>query len=48
VIYDSTVPEGTEEGVYIQAKAYKLEYPKDIESLSGYIPRSLLRSYDRG
>jgi nitroimidazol reductase NimA-like FMN-containing flavoprotein (pyridoxamine 5'-phosphate oxidase superfamily) len=30
-IYDSTVPEGTGEGVYIQAKAYKLESPKDIE-----------------
>ena len=31
VIYDSTVPEGTGVGVYIQAKAYKLEDPKEIE-----------------
>ena len=30
VIYDSTVPEGTGEGVYIQAKACELEDPKDI------------------
>src|SRR5260370_537682 len=28
VIYDSTVPEATGEGVYIQAKAYKLEKSK--------------------
>lgn len=31
VIYDSTAPEGTGKGVYIQAKAYKLEDPKEIE-----------------
>lgn len=29
-IYDSTVPEGTGEGVYIQAKAYKLSDEKEI------------------
>src|ERR671933_588985 len=37
VIYDSTVPEGTGEGVYIQAKAYKLEDPKDIENGLKYL-----------
>src|SRR5919205_4480788 len=31
VIYDSTIPEGTGEGVYIQARAYKLEGAQDIE-----------------
>lgn len=31
VIYDSTVPEGTGEGVYIKAKAYKLEDEKEIK-----------------
>lgn len=31
VIYDSTVPEGTGEGVYIQAKAYELSDEKEIE-----------------
>jgi nitroimidazol reductase NimA-like FMN-containing flavoprotein (pyridoxamine 5'-phosphate oxidase superfamily) len=30
VIYDSTVPEGTGEGVYIQAKAYELIDEKEI------------------
>lgn len=30
VIYDSTVPEGQGEGVYIQAKAYQLEDPEEI------------------
>jgi hypothetical protein len=27
VIYDSTVPEGKGDGLYIQAKAYQLEDP---------------------
>ncbi len=31
VIYNSTDPEGTGEGVYIQAKAYELADPKEIE-----------------
>src|SRR6266567_232260 len=31
VIYDSTVPEGTGVGVYIQARAYKLDNPKEID-----------------
>lgn len=31
VIYDSTVPEGTGVGVYIQAKAYTLEDPQEIK-----------------
>lgn len=30
VIYDSTAAEGAGEGVYIQARAYKLDNPKDI------------------
>lgn len=30
VIYDSTVPEGTGQGVYIQAKAYELTSLKEI------------------
>lgn len=37
VIYDSTVPEGTGEGVYIQAKAYMLTNPKEIEHALGYL-----------
>ncbi len=32
VIYDSTVPEGDGEGVYIQAKAQQLESPDDIKA----------------
>lgn len=31
VIYDSTVPEGTGEGVYIKAKAYELADEKEIK-----------------
>lgn len=37
VIYDSTVPEGTGEGVYIQAKAYMLTDQKEIEFALGYL-----------
>lgn len=37
VIYDSTVPEGTGEGVYIQAKAYKLENEEDIKHGLNYL-----------
>ncbi len=32
VIYDSTVPEGDGEGVYIQAKAYELSNPAEIRA----------------
>jgi len=32
VIYDSTVPEGTGEGVYIEAKAYELTEHNDIDT----------------
>lgn len=37
VVYDSTVPEGTGEGVYIQAKAYELNGEKEIEKILGYL-----------
>lgn len=37
VIYDSTVPEGTGEGFYIKAKAYKLETEKDILDALKYL-----------
>lgn len=37
VIYDSTVPEGTGEGVYIQAKAYELTDEEEIEIALGYL-----------
>lgn len=33
VIYDSTVPEGTGEGVYIQAKAHEVENKTEIEEI---------------
>ena len=36
VIYDSTVPEGTGEGVYIQAKVYELSDEKEITHASKY------------
>lgn len=37
VIYDSTVPEGTGEGVYVKAKAYELNDPKEIEHAMKYL-----------
>lgn len=37
VIYDSTVPEGTGKGVYIQAKAYELDREKEIEHSISYL-----------
>jgi len=37
VVYDSTVPEGTGEGVYIQAKAYELDDEKEIKLALGYL-----------
>jgi len=37
VIYDSTVAEGTGEGVYIQAKAYELSDAKEIEQAISYL-----------
>lgn len=33
VIYDSTVPPGTGEGVYIKARANQLADPKEVESI---------------
>jgi len=37
VIYDSTVPEGTGEGVYVQAKAYELKDEKEITHALNYL-----------
>jgi len=37
VIYDSTVPEGTGEGVYVKAKAYELSNEKEIEVAIRYL-----------
>lgn len=37
VIYDSTVQEGTGKGVYVQAKAYKLEDEKEIKHALKYL-----------
>lgn len=37
VIYDSTVPEGTGEGVYVKAKVYELSDPKEIEHATKYL-----------
>jgi nitroimidazol reductase NimA-like FMN-containing flavoprotein (pyridoxamine 5'-phosphate oxidase superfamily) len=37
VIYDSTAPEGTGEGVYIQAKAYELSDPEEIKQSLAYL-----------
>ena len=39
VIYDSTVPEGTGEGVYIQAKAHMLAEEKEIEKALSHLYR---------
>ena len=50
VIYDSTVPEGTGEGVYVQAKALKLLYerknksPRNVEEFLGDYPRRVYRA----
>ncbi len=37
VIYDSTVPQGTGEGVYVKAKAYELNDKKEIEHATKYL-----------
>lgn len=37
VIYDSTAPEGTGEGVYIQAKAFKLTNEDEISNALKYL-----------
>ena len=37
VIYDSTMPEGTGEGVYVEAKAYELNDQKEIEHALKYL-----------
>lgn len=39
VIYDSTVPQGTGEGVYVEAKAFELSDPKEIEHALAYLYR---------
>lgn len=35
VVYDSTMPEGTGEGVYIEATAYEVTEPEEIEQVVG-------------
>lgn len=35
VVYDSTMPEGTGEGVYIEATAYEVTEPGEIEQVVG-------------
>lgn len=47
VIYDSTVPEGTGEGVYLQAKAYMLTDPKDIEHALNYLDGRVNKKKDK-
>lgn len=37
VIYDSTVPEGTGEGVYIQGKAYEVNNEREIKHALSYL-----------
>lgn len=37
VIYDSTAPEGTGEGVYIQAKTHMLTEDEEIQKALGYL-----------
>src|SRR5258708_6609504 len=37
VIYDSTVPEGMGEGVYMQAKVYMITDPKEIKDALRYL-----------
>ena len=37
VIYDSTVPEGTGEGLYIKARAFELNDPKEIQHALKYL-----------
>lgn len=37
VIYDSTAPEGTGEGVYVQANAYQLQKQNEIDRAVGHL-----------
>lgn len=37
VIYDSTVPEGTGEGVYIKAKAFEITDPAEVKKAAGLL-----------
>lgn len=46
VIYDSTVPEGTGEGVYLQAKAYMLNEEKEIEYALRYLDGRVSKKKD--
>src|SRR5260221_1164720 len=47
VIYDSTVPEGTGEGVYIQARVSMLTEPKDIEHALSYLDGRVNKKKDK-
>lgn len=46
VIYDSTVPEGTGEGVYIQGKAYELDSEKEIKHALSYLDGRVKKKKD--
>lgn len=43
VIYDSTAPESTGEGVYIKAKAYELNKQHEIEQALSYRNKKVIR-----
>jgi len=47
VIYDSTVPEGTGEGVYIQAKAQILTNEKEIERARALLEKRKTKPSDK-
>lgn len=44
-IYDSTVPEGTGEGVYIKAKAYELRDKKEAEYALSYLDKRVGKNH---
>ncbi|MEK7517160.1 MAG: pyridoxamine 5'-phosphate oxidase family protein [Patescibacteria group bacterium] len=46
VIYDATVPEGTGEGVYIQAKAYELDNEREIKHALSYLDGRVSKKKD--
>jgi len=43
-IYDSTLPEGTGEGVYIKAKAFELTDEEEVTKARGYLDRRVNKS----
>lgn len=47
VIFDSTVPEGTGEGVYFKAKAYMLTDPKEIAHALSYLDGRVNKKKDQ-